>query len=256
MGRNRRRRNQRRRRSDADEPNQPPTQRPGWRATVDSLGGFTVIGTLAAVAVAVVVLVLLNLPGSTGPTDTPYEPIARSQVSGRLEGDPAAPVRIIEYSDFQCPFCQRFTHETAPQLLEEFIETGQAALEYRHFAFLGPESVRAAEASECALDQGRFWDYHDLLFLRQNGENQGVFSDGHLKDFARELQAAFPDFDVDAFDRCLDSGIKEPLVLEARAEANELNVRSTPTFFVNGTPLTGARPIEDFRLVIEQALLD
>lgn len=255
MGRNRRRRNQRRRREAREEQQQDPPAS-GWRQTIESFGGFTVVGTLGAAAIAVIVLVILNLPGSEDPNDAPYVPVERSMVSGRIEGDPTALVRIVEFSDFQCPFCERFTRETAPLLREEYVETGQASIEYRHFAFLGPESLSAAAAAECALDQGHFWDYHDLLFLRQNGENRGTFADDHLKDFARELAAEFPDFDVEAFDRCLDSGEKEASVLEQTAQARDLGIQSTPSFFINGQLLGGAQPIENFRALIDAELAE
>jgi protein-disulfide isomerase len=253
LGRNRRRRNQRRRREARDE--QPSeSERAGWRQTIDSLGGFTVVGTLGAAVVAVLALIAFNLPGSEDPNDEPYVPIERSMVSGRIDGDPLAPVRIIEFSDFQCPFCERFTRETAPLLLEEYVEAGQASIEYRHFAFLGPESQKAAEAAECALDQGHFWDFHDLLFLRQNGENRGTFSDGNLKDFARELAVEFPDFDVGAFDRCLDSGAKEQAVREMTSQGGDLGIQSTPSFIINGQRIGGAQSIEVFREVIDAEL--
>lgn len=255
MGRNRRRRNQRRRRDAREEQEQEPPAS-GWRQTIESLGGFTVVSTLGAAAIAVVVLVILNLPGNQDPNDEPYVPIERGTVSAHIEGDPAAPVRIVEFSDFQCPFCERFARETAPLLREEYVETGQASIEYRPVAILGPESVAAAAAAECALDQGRFWDYHDLLFLRQNGENRGTFADDHLKDFARELAAAFPDFDVEAFDRCLDSGQKEQGILDQTSQATDLGIQSTPSFFVNGQLITGAQPVDVFRQLIDAELAE
>jgi protein-disulfide isomerase len=200
----------------------------------------------------VIVLVVVNLPGaSVG--DEEWIPSERSVVSGRVDGDPSAPVRIIEFSDFQCPFCKRFTDDTAPQILAEFVETGIASLEYRHFSFLGPESFAAAEAAECARDQDRFWDYHDLLFLRQGAENRGVFSNGNLKDFARELQEVYSDFDLDAFDQCLDSGRMESVVEEMTNEASTLGVRSTPSFLINGQLISGALDFETFKTAIETA---
>lgn len=210
------------------------------------------IGSLVAALVVVVVLVVVNLPGSSV-SDDPWDPIERSVVNGRVDGDPSAPVRIIEFSDFQCPFCKRFTEETAPQVLEEFVETGIATIEYRHFSFLGPESFAAAEASECARDQDRFWDYHDLLFLRQGAENRGVYSSGNLKDFARELQDVYSDFDLDEFDQCVDSGRMEPVVQEMTDEASTLGVRSTPSFLINGQLVTGALDFETFKTAVEAA---
>lgn len=252
MGSNRRRR---RRREQPRAAGTPPTGTPppsGWRATIDSWGGFTVIGSLGAALVVVVVLVVVNLPGSSV-SDTEWVPIERTLVDGRVEGDPNAPVRIVEFSDFQCPFCQRFTLETAPLVLEQFVETGRASLEYRHFSFLGPESFAAAEASECASEQNRFWDYHDIVFLRQGAENRGVFSTGNLKDFARELQEVYTDFDLDEFDSCVDSGRMRSTVEQMTDEAAALGVRSTPSFLINGQLVAGAQGIDAFGAAIEAA---
>ena len=170
----------------------PPPPPSGWRATLDSLGGPTAVGLVAAVLVVVGLLITLNRPGSSV-NDAPYVPVERVQTDGRVEGDPSAPIRIIAWEDFQCPFCGRFSTETEPLLREEFVDTGIASFEFRHLAFLGIESVRAAEASECANEQGFFWEYHDILFLRQGDENAGVYSDGNMKRFASQMAEALPD---------------------------------------------------------------
>ena len=252
MGSNRRRR---RRREQPKPGGTPPVRTPaasGWRATIDSWGGFTVIGSLGATLVVVVILVIVNLPGSSV-SDTEWVPIERTLVDGRIEGDHNAPVSIVEFSDFQCPFCQRFTLETAPLVRNQFIETGRASLEYRHLSFVGPESFAAAEASECARKQDQFWNYHDLLFLRQGAENRGVFSSGNLKDFAREIQSEFNNFDLDEFDSCLDSGRMRSTVEAMTDEATQLGVRSTPSFLINGQLVTGAQGIDAFGAAIEVA---
>lgn len=227
----------------------------GWRQTIDSWGGFTVIGSLAAALVVVVILVVVNLPGSEV-SDDEWVPIDRTLVDGRVEGDPSAPVRIIEFADFQCPFCQDFALDIAPAILEEYVETGQASVEYRYFSFLGPESIAAAEAAECANEQGRFWDYHDILFLRQGAENRGAFSTGNLKDFARELQGEYSDFDLDEFDQCVDSGRHQPLVEAMREEAGALGVNSTPSFLINGVPFGNTSDIEVFRNALDAAIAE
>lgn len=258
MGKNRRqeRLRQRRDRGTSTPPAAPSRpvkpSKPAWRQALDSWGGLPVVGSIAVSLLVVAVLVWVNRPGASTNTD-PYEPVARSIVNGRVEGDPNAPVKIIEFSDFQCPFCRRFTLETAPLLVQEFVETGIASIEYRHMAFLGPESVRAAEAAECAADQNRFWDFHDILFLRQGAENDGVYSDANLKKYAREVADAHDDFDVNAFDSCLASGEKRAAVEEMTRQANALGVQSTPSFLVNGQPISGAQPIEVFRQVIQAA---
>ena len=104
--------------------------------------------------------------------------VGPAEVGGRdaILGDPDAPVTIIEYGDFQCPFCARFHEQVSPRLREEYIKTGKARMVFRNFQFLGPESVAAAEAAECAKDQGKFWTYHDAIYdeeLRDGQENNG-----------------------------------------------------------------------------------
>ncbi|MDP2328846.1 MAG: thioredoxin domain-containing protein [Dehalococcoidia bacterium] len=264
MGKNRRQERLRQRRDQSTASPSPaaggppraskPAGKPkaGWRQTLDSWGGFPVAGALGLVVVALAVLIWVNRPGATAGGD-PYEPQERVQVNGRVEGDPNAPVKIIEFADFQCPFCKRFTDDTSRQLVEEFVNTGIASIEFRHFAFLGPDSVRAAEAAECAADQNRFWEYHDILFLRQGAENTGVYSTANLKSFAREIADAHEGFDLDAFDSCVDSGAKRAAVEEMTRQADALGIQSTPSFLVNGTPLSGAQPIENFRAAIAAA---
>ncbi|MDP3785182.1 MAG: thioredoxin domain-containing protein [bacterium] len=102
-------------------------------------------------------------------------------------GNPSAKVAVIEYGDFQCPFCGKFFKTTEQQLKETYLKSGKTAFVWRDFAFLGEESFRAAEAARCAGEQGKFWEYHDYLFNNQRGENAGAFSDRSLKSFAATL---------------------------------------------------------------------
>jgi protein-disulfide isomerase len=113
-------------------------------------------------------------------------------------------------------------------------------------AFLGPESQWAAEASECAAEQGAFWPYHDLLYNQQAGENRGAFNKDRLKGFAAELG-----LDTTAFNTCLDSGEHASLVRTETATVQSLGGRGTPAFLVNGRPLVGAQPFEAFKQIIE-----
>jgi protein-disulfide isomerase len=114
---------------------------------------------------------------------------------------------------------------------------------------LGEESIWAAEAAECAADQDKFWEYHDKLFDSQNGENQGAFAKENLKMFAAEIG-----LDSGEFNECLDSGKHTQLVQADTALAQQIGVQSTPSFLVNGTPLIGAVPFEEFQKVIDQGL--
>lgn len=129
------------------------------------------------------------------------------------------------------------------------MQTGQVRLGYFHFPFLGDESKVAAEASECASDQGKFWEYHDYLFTHQKGENQGAFSTENLKVFAQEIG-----LDSAVFDQCLDSGKYKDDVSQQGEFARQLGVQSTPSFLVNGTPMVGAQPFETFQQLIDQLL--
>jgi protein-disulfide isomerase len=166
-----------------------------------------------------------------------------------FKGNSSAPVTIIEFADFQCPYCGRFAAGAWPQLDETYIQNGTVRFGYQHFAFLGPESQWAAEASECASEQDAFWAYHDLLFERQSGENRGAFSQDNLKQFAAEAG-----LDTKSFNACLDSGKYTSVVQAETAGAQSLGVNGTPAFLVNGRPLVGAQPFEVFQQVIEAEL--
>lgn len=115
-----------------------------------------------------------------------------------------------------------------------------------HFAFLGPESLWAGEASECAAEQDAFWAYHDRLFEAQSGENRGAFSKENLKQIAAELG-----LEQEAFDECLDSGKYASVVQAETQQARSLGVQSTPSFLINGRPLIGAQSFEVFESYIE-----
>jgi protein-disulfide isomerase len=164
-------------------------------------------------------------------------------------GSPAAKVTIIEYADFQCPFCGRFFSTTLKQLKDKYVKSGQARIVFRDFAFLGEESVTAGEAARCAGDQNKFWEFHDYLFTHQAGENQGVFSIANLKKFAGLLK-----IDQGVFDSCLDSHKYKSLVEESTAKAQSIGVTGTPTTFVNGQEVVGAQPIGQFDAVIQAML--
>ena len=173
-------------------------------------------------------------------------------------GNPEAPVTIVEFSDFQCPFCNRFFREAGKQIIDKYVKTGKARFVYRHFAFLGPESGWAAEAANCANDQDKFWQYHDYLFnyiwdnyfaKGKSGENVGAFSKDNLKKFAVELG-----FDTAKFNSCLDSGKYADAVAKETAEGRTAGVNGTPATFVNGKLISGAVPFSQFEAAVEEAL--
>lgn len=144
-------------------------------------------------------------------------------------GDENAPVVVMEYGDFQCPACQYFFQTSVKQLKADYVQSGKVRFVFRQFAFLGDESQWAAEASECANEQGRFWDYYDKLYIEQNGENVGIFSKDNLKKFAVDLG-----LDAAGFNQCLDSGRYTQKVQQETLEGQQAGVRGTPSVFVNG----------------------
>jgi len=164
-------------------------------------------------------------------------------------GDPKAPVTIVEFADFQCPFCGRFFQTVQVPLVEQYIKAGKARFVYRHFAFLGPESEDAALAAECAREQDKFWDYHDYLFGHQQGENEGAFSKPNLKQFARAVG-----LDGARFDACLDQGRYLNTVRADTAAGKSYGVNGTPATFINGRLISGAQPVSAFVSVIEEEL--
>lgn len=158
-------------------------------------------------------------------------------------------VTVIEFADFQCPYCGEWHKEIYPKLKSEYIDTGKVSFVFWDLAFLGDESSFAAEAALCAKDQGKFWEYHDKLFENQNGENQNAFSNENLKKFGSEIGLAATDFES-----CVDSRINKPIVEESTAQSNQYAVNSTPTIFVNGLRLEGLMPWENYQQIIESEL--
>jgi protein-disulfide isomerase len=164
-------------------------------------------------------------------------------------GNKDAPVTIVEYADFQCPFCGRHHQLVRPTIVSEYVASGKANIVFKHLAFLGPESVYASVAAECAADQGKFWEYHDYLFEHQQGENQGAFLKEKLIGFGKEL-----DLDAALFEKCVMGDETIARVQADTAEAEKFGVGSTPTFFVNGKPLVGLKSPAELSAAIDAAL--
>jgi protein-disulfide isomerase len=163
-----------------------------------------------------------------------------------VKGDDDAPVTIIEFSDFQCPFCSRFYTQTLPQLENEYINTGKVKFVYMHFPLdnIHPEATPAALATECARDQGKFWEFHDLVF-----ENQQSIGDASYKQWASQLS-----LDTTKFNDCYDSKKFETDVRDDLAKGSAAGIRGTPGFLLNGQLISGAQPFAVFQQAIEAEL--
>ena len=185
---------------------------------------------------------------SQGKVIVRLQPPATIRVEVSTDGAPIrgaadAPVTVVEFSDFECPFCKQ-THPTLKQLLERY--PGKIRLAYRDFPLdsIHPQARRAAEAARCAQDQGKFWEYHDLLFTQSP-----QLAPEDLRRYAGQVG-----LDVAKFDGCLATGVHKAAVQRDLDEGNRLGITGTPAFFVNGRTLTGAQPIEAFTRLIEQEL--
>jgi protein-disulfide isomerase len=189
---------------------------------------------LAALVVAAL-LIIVNM-GDDSSTSQPLD-IADIPQDGMTLGSPDAPVTIVEYADYQCPWCGVFAREDLPQIIDDYVRSGRVQIEFRAHPFLGTseltspdnESVQSAVAASCANDQGMFWEYSHALFENQDGENNGGFSRERLREIAEESG-----LDVDAWNSCMDDQTHLDEVI-AGLEANQANgVTSTPTIDING----------------------
>ncbi|HEY2979806.1 MAG TPA: thioredoxin domain-containing protein, partial [Anaerolineales bacterium] len=152
------------------------------------------IGIVIVAAAAIAALLILPNLRPVGDIATP-DPFPRPQAQANMAGDPNAPVKLEEFSDFQCPFCRRFFEETEKQVVDTYVATGKVYFVYHSVGkFIGEESLAGAEAAYCAGDQAKFWEMHDLLFANQTGENVGAFSNRRLVAFAEKLELEMADF--------------------------------------------------------------
>ncbi len=186
------------------------------------------------------------------PTPTEPSPAEPGRVDVSADDDPTkgldtAKVTMIEFSDFQCPFCGRFYTQTLPQIEKDYIETGKVKYVFRDFPLSFHQNAqKSAEAAECADEQGKFWDYHDRLF-----ENQESLDTDSLKKYADELG-----LDTEKFNDCLDSGKYTEEVQKDFKDGQQAGVRGTPAFFINGILVSGAQPFENFKQVIDAELAE
>ena len=163
-------------------------------------------------------------------------------------GDKDAPVVMIEYADFGCSFCGKFARDTEPKLEKKYIDKGLLRIEWRNFPIFGKGSERAALAGWAAGEQGRFWQFYNAVYADKGNEKNG-FSDGHLRDIAKEAGVK----DLDEFDEDRASDAAKKSLDKDRNEAYGLGASSTPAFLVNGEPISGAQPDEIFTDAIERA---
>jgi protein-disulfide isomerase len=178
----------------------------------------------------------------------PTGPVDVSIKGAAVQGKAKAPVTIVEFSDFECPFCGRYIKETYPQILKKYVDTGKVKYVFRHFPLpMHANAAGAANAAECVREQGgdkMFFEYHDTLYA-----NQSDLSVPKLKEYASKL-----DIDQQKFAACVDGNKFADAITKDFTEGGKYGVRGTPAFFINGMPLSGAQPIAAFEAAIDEAL--
>ncbi len=195
-----------------------------------------------------------TVPVPSAPTQ-PSAPPAPQNVDVKVEttdpvlGNPSAKLTVVEFADYQCPFCERFFTDTFSQIKKDYIDTGKVKFVFKNLAFLGKESTDAANAAMCAKEQNKFWEYHDYLFTHQQGENQGAFSPENLKKFAVAVG-----LNATQFNSCLDAQKYNAQVLADQAEASKNGFNSTPSTAVGSTGIIGAQPYAQFKAAIDAEL--
>lgn len=172
--------------------------------------------------------------------------------NGRTLGELSAPVSIDVYEDPQCPACGLFTERIEPLIISEYVTDGTASFTYNDFVFLGDESWDAAVAMRVAEDMdGKFWDYHQILFHNQSGENDGGFTRERLADMAEVIG-----LDRDEFLSGLDDPAYRAAVEASNEAGRELTINSTPSLVVNGEVIRGVPSWDDLNAVVETAAAD
>ena len=175
-----------------------------------------------------------------------------AEKNGRAWGPVDAPIKVLEFTDMQCPGCGDYVARLEPGVVAAFASAGKVRYESRSLTFIGQESVDAAKAALCAMDQDKFWQMHATIFANQShGENAGNFTKDNLKAMAMQLG-----LDSSVFNKCLDSTKYDDQLSQDRDEGSRLSVNQTPSFIVNGKLYSGAQSPDDMRRIFSSLAPD
>jgi protein-disulfide isomerase len=218
-------------------------RKPQPKQKKSALSPALLLGLIAAAVLVVAGIIVLSTRANNAPL------AATNRVGeGTAWGPVDAPVKVVNYADFGCSHCRDFAQNQEKQLRADYESTGKVRYEFHHMIIGGTPTRDAANAAECAADQGKFWDYHDALFARQ-GTAANPFTKPLLKRYAAELG-----LDATKFDPCVDNSLHFNTISADESDARGKGVNATPTFFINGTKIEGAVPYEQFKQAVETAL--
>jgi protein-disulfide isomerase len=209
------------------------------------------IGVLVVAAIGLVLVLVQNVVGGSPATAlaAPPQPVPAGLAHDRSIGKPNAPVKLDEWEDFQCPYCDAYTTNVEPHLISQYVTAGQLAITYHDFSFIGSESLNAAVAARCAGSQGQFWAYMEYLFANQGPENGGTFNQALFDKIATRLN-----LDLSTFNRCLTDPAVASAVQAETKQGQQLGIQGTPTLFINGKQYTGPLDLPNISAAIDAAL--
>ena len=227
------------------------SQKANKNKTKTSKTKFILIGIIAIIIVGVTVIATNYNTENAQSNKLSIDTTKGSPVLG----EPSAPVTIIEFGDYQCPFCQKWNQSTKPLIEKDYISLGKVKLIYVDFPIVGPDSIKAHAGSYCANEQGLYWQYHDFLYQNQGHENSGWASVNNLKNIVSGME----DMDVSLFSKCIDSGKYDDRVKENKNIATKSGAKSTPSFVVIGpdghaVAISGAQPYSVFKQTIDDMI--
>lgn len=223
---------------------------------IDDFGGFSIIFFIGGAIILAVGFIVISLRQSSTNLDLQeFEAETRNTIIQRTEGDTRAPIKMIEFSDFQCPYCKLFHDALMPQIRKEFIDTKIASMEFYPMTFLGVDSVNAAKAVICAQDQDHFWPYHDLLFYIQSPDkNNGTYSNNNLFELVDYINNEIGSFDKALFKICYESNDVSNYVSQLQKQAADLGIQSTPTLVINNIAVAGVQDINVYKEIVTKIL--
>ncbi|MDE1765462.1 MAG: DsbA family protein [Thaumarchaeota archaeon] len=174
--------------------------------------------------------------------------------SSPVLGSATAPITMIEFGDYQCFYCNNFFHNTESDIVKNYVDTGKVKMYFKDFTIIGQDSVTAASAAHCAQEQGKFWEYHDMLYTNWSGENTGWASASNMTQFAKQLG-----LNQDQFNQCMIQSKYLPIIRNSVSDANNLGLTGTPDFFIIGpdnsvTKVVGAQPYSVFDEIFKSKL--
>lgn len=197
-----------------------------------------------------------NYGGSTKPAASRTD-LLRTANAAMDTGSRKAPVKMVEYADFLCPYCSKFAHDVMPSIQSDFVQSGKVQLEFRPVAVIAPDSQRAAEGAYCAADQHKFWNYYDMAYAKSDDyftrgakpEDIPAFRGDNIRSLAQSAGLNVPDFML-----CLDNGTYTSTVKTATKNFGKLAFNGTPTFLINNVQYQGYAPYSVVKPIIESYL--